>query len=267
MTGTADGLEALARAGKKAKDGSPAMIAFSDGLKTEADDYRELEDNFVAISTFALVANSSAGLPEKGLKSEQVRQIFTGKLTDWSQVGGRPGPIKLVTREGDSGTQEIFERKILMGAETVSDNSVDCETLKAADKNDPIIHCKQDSTEEMLDAVSRTEGALGYSELNSFEKFPDKNAMGALSLDGQKPPSTDDIATSSYMFTEVEYAYTYRKPSIGSLTQSFLDFVTLESGQSIIEHAGHAPCERAEMRDEMQERCQQEKNEQLEALG
>ncbi|MFE7122630.1 substrate-binding domain-containing protein [Streptomyces sp. NPDC057617] len=267
MTGTTDGLEALVSAGKQAEGRSPAVIAFSDGLRTDADRYRELEENYVAISTFALVANSSAGLPEQGLTREQVRQIFTGKLTDWSQAGGGPGAIKLVTREGDSGTQEIFERKILMGAQTVADNSVDCETLKAADKNDPIIHCKQDSTDEMLNAVADTEGALGYSELNSFEKFPDKKTMGVLSLDGQEPPSTNDIATSTYLFTEVEYAYTYGNPSTGSLTRSFLNFVTLESGQSIIEQAGHAPCERAEMREEMQERCQQEKDEQLAARG
>lgn len=272
MTGTADGLEALARAGEQAKGRPPAVIAFSDGLKTDAVRYRELEENFVAISTFALVANSSVKLPDQGLTHGEVQQIFTGKLTDWSQIpGGGPGAIKLVTREGDSGTREIFERKILMGKDPVGDNSSDCNTLKAADKNDPILHCKQDTTDEVLDAVARTRGALGYSELHSFKKFPDKNGMSVLSLDGHEPPSTDDIATSKYLFTEVEYAYTYRKPSTGSLTQSFLSFVTLEGGQSIIEQAGHAPCERAKMRvkmqEEMQERCQLEKDEQLAARG
>ncbi|MFD8963994.1 PstS family phosphate ABC transporter substrate-binding protein [Streptomyces sp. NPDC059568] len=259
MTGTQGGLDALAAAGRKEPDSSPAMIAFSDGLKTRAENYVDLKESFVALSAYTLVVNSSVKLPEQGLSRRRVQQIFAGEHTNWSELDGGTDDIKLISREGDSGTRDIFERKVLRGTKAVDDTSRDCETLRSGYEDAPIVHCERDSTNEVLDAVARIPGALGYSELQSFKKFQDKSAMTVLRLDDVAPPSTADIGASVYPFTEVEYAYTYRSPLPGSLTDSFLTFMTREGGQSIVEHAGHAPCERITM----YESCRKKMDDQL----
>lgn len=103
------------------KDGK-AQIGRSDIFaeeKLDAADAAKLTDNQVAVVGMGPVVNSDVDVDD--LTTEQLRGIFTGQITDWSQVGGTAGPIQVINRKAGSGTRATFESAVLAGA-TVPDS-------------------------------------------------------------------------------------------------------------------------------------------------
>ncbi|MFJ5848697.1 substrate-binding domain-containing protein [Streptomyces sp. NPDC092903] len=211
--------------------GSPALVAFSDGPKPSG--FPQLRENRVAVSLFRLVVNDR--VPLKNLTGDDVRRIYRGDIHDWRQLGGPDLPVLLVSRDANSGTREVFQRRVL-GRNEPAQSSRDCTTRD--DPRAPVIRCELDSTEQVLAAVGWLPGAIGYSELRSGTK-----PAGAhqLAIDGDTP-SADTIATSSYPYREIEYAYTYGSPPADSLASSFLAYLSRGSGQDVIRTHGHLPC-------------------------
>ncbi|MFF4044632.1 substrate-binding domain-containing protein [Streptomyces sp. NPDC001816] len=232
--GSTAGTRELATAGTQAKGhGSPPLIALSDGPKPA--DMPELRENRVALSVFALVVNDDVGLTN--LSTADVRRLYQGEITNWRQLGGRSLPVHLVSRDANSGTRQVFQRRVL-GRGEMANSSVDC--VNKDYPTAPVTRCELDSTDQVLTQVARLPGAIGYSELNLAGRA---NSLHVLFLDGNAP-SVDAIehGHSPYPYREIEYAYTYGRPPADSLASSFLTYLSRGNGQNIVRTHGHVPC-------------------------
>ncbi|MFJ8863545.1 substrate-binding domain-containing protein [Streptomyces sp. NPDC102451] len=217
--------------GKAGPAGSPAMIAFSDGPRPAA--LTALHEKRVAISLFSLVVNDT--VPVTDLSLDQIGRIYRGDIRNWNEIEGGPDlEIRLVSRDANSGTREVFQRRVLNGSEPAT-SSRDCTTKDYADA--PVLRCELDGTDQVLAEVARLDGAIGYTELRNGDVPAGAHRTA---IDGTVP-SVDSIGTSSYPYREIEYAYTYGSPPADSLVTGFLNYVD-DYGEEIMRTGGHLPC-------------------------
>ncbi|MGX1252967.1 hypothetical protein RKD48_005478 [Streptomyces ambofaciens] len=127
--GSVDGLDTLAAAGAGARlpdaRGLGNRLAFSDGPKS--DGRPRLLPRPVALSLFTLVVHKDAGVEDLSL--QQVRDIYAGRVTNWSQVKGEDVPIHLVSRNPGSGTRTTLEQQVLDGRPLPAVTTPDCAGL------------------------------------------------------------------------------------------------------------------------------------------
>ncbi|SED06714.1 substrate-binding domain-containing protein [Streptomyces sp. TLI_105] len=226
--GSTAGIRELAQAGPK-KD---AVIAFSDGRKPGG--FPELRENMVAVSLFTLVVND--GTPVDDLTLDQVRRVYRGEIRNWGQlVPGLDRPVLLVSRDANSGTRQVFQRRVLDRNEPAN-SSQDCQT--SDDPESKVIRCELDSTEQVLATVAKLPGAVGYSELRATEG---RKGLHRVAVDGRRP-LVEELGESGYPYREIEYAYTWGLPPTDSLTSSFLTYLRSGRGQDVISAHGHLPC-------------------------
>ncbi|MEX5633407.1 substrate-binding domain-containing protein [Parafrankia sp. FMc2] len=229
--GSNEGIQKLVDAGEAA-NGVPPVIAIRDGAGSDLDP--NLEGDRVAVSAFAVVLNDD--VPITDLSLDQLRRIYRGDVADWSELGGPRLPIRLVSRDANSGTRDLFRRRVLDGRGEPAFSSLDCEHRNSP--HDTVIRCELDSTDRVLRTVARLPGAIGYSELRTATTV---TGLHTVSLDGQAP-SIEEIGRSSYPFAEIEYAFTYGRPAADSLVSSFLTYLTQGAGQGLMKEQGHLPC-------------------------
>ncbi|MGH3767856.1 MAG: PstS family phosphate ABC transporter substrate-binding protein [Pseudonocardiaceae bacterium] len=231
--GSGDGLRKLDKAGKANTSGSPNMLAFSDGAK--GDGYPQLLPRPIAFSLFTLVINKQAGVQDLSL--DQIRELYAGHITNWMGVGGNNQPVRLVSRDPDSGTRRTFQQRILGGTREPGSNSDDCEEV-APGALPGVVRCERKTTDEVTGTVARTSGAIGYSDVGDASGRDD---LLLVRIGGHQAllPEADHGA---YPFWETEYAYTYTEPRADSLAASFLRYLTAEVGKDIVRSHGSRPC-------------------------
>ncbi len=231
--GSLSGVQDLVELGAKDAKAASNVIAMSDGAAADAPN---LSGESVAVVMFAVVANRAAGVT--ALTAAQLRDIYSGKATNWNQVGGKDLPIRMVSRVGpNSGSRRVFREKVLGGIQELGITSDDCR--RDDDATAAKYHrCEVGTTEELLTRVNDIDGAIGYAELGAARKYPE---IVAATLDGVVP-DTSKIADRSYKFWEVEHAYTYKSPDPKSLTAAFLDYVRSTQARPVLERGGLVPC-------------------------
>jgi ABC-type phosphate transport system substrate-binding protein len=227
MRGSGEGLQALAAAA------DPGTLAFSDGEKP--DGFPALLPRPLAFFLFTLVVNDDAGV--RDLTLDQIRRIYQGRVTNWSELGGGNQPVRLVSRNPGSGTRAAFQRHVLAGVREPGSNSDDC---RNRDPGSPpgIVRCARDSTDDVLRAVAATPGALGYAELGAAS---DRSGVVPVRIGGH-PATVADADHATYPFWETEYGYTYGEPGASSLAASFLRYLTDQVGADIVRSHGDRPC-------------------------
>jgi ABC-type phosphate transport system substrate-binding protein len=230
--GSNEGVRQLAETGDNSGHGSAALIALSDGPKPAGSP--QLKEDRVAVSAFALVVNDRVSV--QNLTVKQIRAIYEGDILNWKQFGGPDLPVLLVSRNADSGTRDLFRRRVLGGLGEPAFTSRDCQHKNS--RGDTVIRCELDSTDEVLNTVAKLPGAIGYSELRAATSA---KGLHTMRLDG-RAPSIEAIGDSTYPFTDIEYAYTYGPPPTGSLAASFLDFMIRGGGQDVMRAHGQLPC-------------------------
>ena len=155
--------------------------------------------------------------PVKELTTEQVRNIYLGKITNWKEVGGSDLDIVAISRDTSSGTYETFHGLVMnkeeMGSKVEYVNS------------NPQAHAR----------VKTTIGAVGYVGIG----FLDANVK-ALKVDGILP-SRQTITTGQYPVARPLFMFTNGYPKLGSMTYKFCTFYLTETGQEIIEAKGFIP--------------------------
>ncbi|GGW54830.1 substrate-binding domain-containing protein [Streptomyces xantholiticus] len=229
--GSNAGIRALADAGAAAENRSPAVIALADGPKPGG--YPQLRETRVAVSVFGLVVNDR--VPLNNLTLADIRRLYRGEITNWRQLRGPDLPVLLVSRDANSGTREVFQRRVLHRNEPAN-SSRDCRHKDDAEAT--VVRCELGSTEQVLATVAELPGAIGYSELRSGS---DLKGLHRLTIDGAAP-SVDTIGETGYPYREIEYAYTYGRPPADSLVSSFLTYLSRGGGQDVITTHGHLPC-------------------------
>lgn len=179
-SGSIDGLEMLGQ-----ETGSSSVDAvFSDAPAVDGNFHRTP----IAVVNFAVVINEQADVP--GLTSEQLRSIFSGQVTDWQEVGGTPGPIKIVDRRDLSGTRKVFESEIIKGTIESPEDPCDSKMLAPAAP----VHCWSSDTRAVLNRVETTPGAIGFADANAALDPAQAPNLKVIPIDGKEP---GEEATSS----------------------------------------------------------------------
>ncbi len=170
-------------------------------------DASTIVDHPVAIVLFAVVVNSGAGVTS--LTLDQVRSIFSGQTTNWSQVGGANLPISVFERTPGSGTRFTFDKDV-MGTTNEMTNPAQ------------IVN----TTQTLVTAMASAPGAVTY--LTNSSVTP---ASGLIAVKiGGVGPSASTVADGSYPFFSHEHCFTKAQPSL--LALSFLQYVRGDAFQT-----------------------------------
>ena len=190
-------------------------IGNSDVFAEEKDgiDASKLVDHKVAVVGMGPVANKDVGVDN--LTKKQLIDIFTGKVKNWKEVGGKDQKIVVINRAEGSGTRAVFEKTALDGAT-------------------PIKSQEQDSSGTVQKIVSETPGAISYL---AFSYFNDQ--MTALKVDGVEP-TEQNVESGKWKIWAYEHMYTNGEPT--GLTKDFLDYMMSDDVQnSLVKKLGYIP--------------------------
>ncbi|MGG6310925.1 PstS family phosphate ABC transporter substrate-binding protein [Paenibacillus macerans] len=183
---------------------------------------KELKQIPIGREAFVFFVNASN--PVTGLTTEQIRGIYSGELTRWSEVGGGKGDIRAFQRPEDSGSQTMLQR-VMDGKELA-------------------VPPKEDVASGMGGIISRTadyrnyKNALGFSFLFYATEMVGNGDIRLLEIDGVKPNRTT-IANGEYPFAAEFYAITAGSdnPNVDKL----IAWILSPQGQYLVEQTGYTP--------------------------
>ena len=207
--GSGDGISGIV-------DGS-LQIGRSDVFAEEkVDDESQLEglvDNQVCIVGMGPIVNANVDIDD--ITTEQLAGIFTGQITDWSEVGGTAGTINVINREAGSGTRATFEAAVLQGAEVPADFTPVAEV---------------DSSGTVVEQVAATEGSISYVAFNYYET---NEGIKALNVDGVEP-TQENVESGDFNIWAYEHMYTRsdEDEATAAITQAFIEYIMSEDVQS-----------------------------------
>ena len=207
-TGSGAGIEA-------ASNGSADIGLSSRALKDE-ETASGLVGTTVALDGIAVIVN--AGSKVADLTVEQIAKIFTGEITDWSEVGGDAGTISCVGREAGSGTRDGFE--------TITGTKDTC-----------VLAQELTSTGAVIEAVAGNPNAIGYASLSSVEG---KDTVKAVTVDGVAC-SEDTVLDGSYAIQRPFVLVTKDGAALSAQAQAFFDFATSADASDLIRADGAVP--------------------------
>lgn len=166
-----------------------------------------------AIDGVAVVINP--GNKIDALTSQQVIDIYAGKIKDWKELGGEPGSINVFSREDGSGTREVFTEKAINKGELAPSVNV------------------VSSNGAMKTAVAQDKRAIGYVGIGHID-----NSVKAPKFDGTVP-SQENAANGKYKVTRNLYMNTKGDPQ--GLTKLFIDYIFSPEGAEITKDSGYIP--------------------------
>ena len=151
--------------------------------------------------------------PVADLSLETVAKIYTGEITNWSEVGGNDAEIVLIGREAGSGTRDGFE--------SITDTEDACRYRQ-----------ELTSTGDVITTVSQNPGAIGYASVASV-----KDTVKALAVDGVAP-TEETIKDGSYVVQRPFVLVTKTDAKLREAAQTFFDYITSSDANTIIAAAG-----------------------------
>lgn len=209
---------------------NPALLAVADGPMGV--DYPALVERPLALSLFSVIVHP--GTKIRHLTVEQIRDLYAGRVQNWSQLGGADLPVRLINRHPGSGTRRTFEDRLL-DAEQPPARDATCREIR---REPGPGRCDVAVTKDMLAAVAETPGAVGYAE---HADAAESTQVATVTINGQQA-TREAAANRIYPFWGIEYAYSYGDFAPGSLGASFLRFLTEAGGEDVIRAAGNMPC-------------------------
>ena len=207
-TGSGAGIEAVS-------NGS-CDIGLASRALTDEEKAGGLTETVVALDGIAIIVNAENSVTD--LTLEQIAQIYTGEVTDWSEFGSEAGAIAVIGRESGSGTRDGFES--ITGTE---DTCVLAQELN--------------STGAVIEAVRTTPGAIGYASLSAVEG---QEGITVLTVGGVAP-SEATVLDGTYAIQRPFVFATRTDEALSDAAQAFFDWATSEDANSLIEGAGAVP--------------------------
>lgn len=194
---------------QSAIDGTCDLGLSSRALKDEEKTNGAVE-NIVALDGVAVVINPANGVED--LSVEQIAQIFTGEITNWSELGGTDGEIAVFGREAGSGTRGAFEE--IVGVDN-------CKYTN-----------EYSSTGDVIGNVASNPNAIGYASLSAVD-----DTVKAVMVNGVAP-SEDTVKDGTYEIQRPFVMVTKDGAELSEAAQAFLEFAMSEDAADIIAVAG-----------------------------
>ena len=207
-TGSGAGIEAVS-------NGS-CDIGLASRALTDEEIAGDLTETVVALDGIAIIVNAENSVTD--LTLEQIAQIYTGEVTDWSEFGSDAGAIANIGRESGSGTRDGFES--ITGTEDAC-----------------VLAQELNSTGAVIEAVRTTPGAIGYASLSAVEG---QEGITVLTVGGVAP-SEETVLDGSYAIQRPFVFATRTDEALSDAAQAFFDWATSEDANSLIESAGAVP--------------------------
>lgn len=179
---------------------------------------RDVVEVKVALDGLGVYVSEANPLSE--ISIPQLRDIYTGKITDWKDVGGSPGKIILYGRENNSGTYEYFKEHILDKA----DFAARTQTLSG--------------TAAVINAVSKDTQGIGYGGI----AYAKGVKVLAIKKDANSPaiaPDLKHVEDGTYPISRFLYWYLPGEPT--GEKKKLVDWVRSEAGQAVVKDVGYFP--------------------------
>ncbi|WP_454941159.1 phosphate ABC transporter substrate-binding protein [Evtepia sp.] len=207
-TGSGTGIEAAAN--------GTADIGLSSRALTDEEISSGLVGTEVALDGIAVIVNADS--PVADLSVEQIAQIFTGEITDWSEVGGDAGEIACIGREANSGTRDGFE--------SITETEDAC-----------VLSQELNSTGAVIQAVSSSPNAIGYASLSAVEG---QDGIKAITVGGVAC-TEETVKDGTYEIQRPFVFVTKEGAALSEAAQAFFDFATSADASELIAGAGAVP--------------------------
>nr|WP_300143923.1 substrate-binding domain-containing protein [Propionicimonas sp.] len=213
-------------------DGSADVLVVYEADRTVAAEVREsgIELEVHPIGRDALVFFANESNPVTSLSTAQYKAIYTGRLVNWAQVGGRRSTIVAYQRPEESGSQALL-RKYVVGGARMAKAPSDRVTGEMA---------------EIITGVAsyaNTGNALGYSVYYYLAKMYAVKGIKMLGVSGVMP-STETIADGTYPYANDFYAVVRADEPAGSPARRVLDWLLSDDGRQAVLDAGYVPVQR-----------------------
>ncbi|SHM80531.1 substrate-binding domain-containing protein [Phytopseudomonas punonensis] len=211
FTAISQGSAELAASSRPIKDSETASLSSLGNMKS-AD-----AEQVIAIDGLAIVLHPSN--PINTLSTLQLAQIFSGEISDWAQVGGRPGTIDLYARDDNSGTFDTFKELVL---------SANGKQLSTKAK-------RFESSEQLSDSVARDANGIGFIGL----PYVRSAKAVAIASGGSQPmaPSVTLIATEDYPLSRRLFLYGPQN-GVNPWAKALLQFAQSPRGQAVVAQNG-----------------------------
>jgi phosphate transport system substrate-binding protein len=173
-----------------------------------------LVDHKIAVVGITAAVNPKVGI--KDLKKDDLVKVFTGKITNWKELGGPDQKITLVNRPESSGTRAVFNKFALNGAT-------------------PAEGITEDASNTVKKIISETPGSIGYLALSYFTD----NTVTKMSIDGVQANS-ENIQSGKFPVWAYEHMYTKGEPN--KVEKAYLDYMMSDEVQNtILPKQGYLP--------------------------
>ena len=187
------------------------------GLSSRAlkdDEKADVEGTTIALDGIAIIVNNASKVED--LTVDQLKQMFTGEITNWSEVGGDDGEIVLIGREAGSGTRDGFESIV-----DVKDSCKYAQELTA--------------TGAVISAVEANPLAIGYASLSAVGDTVKMVTVGGVEC------SEDTVKDGIYKIQRPFVFVTNKSVALSEQAQAFFDFATSADAADLIRTAGAVP--------------------------
>lgn len=199
---------------KALQDGIADIGALSRNLKDEEKSLVSKEI-IIAMDGIAVIVNKDSTITD--LTLEQIKQIYTGEITNWKDVGGIDAPITVVSREEGSGTRGAFTEITKVLVKDAAGKEMDMTSANAL---------VQPSTGSVKTTVSSTPNTIGYVSLGSLD-----DTVIAIKVEGVTP-SIPAVLDNTYKISR-PFIYVLGE-TVTEAAQMYLDFVLSEEGQAVV---------------------------------
>ncbi|MHB8068532.1 MAG: substrate-binding domain-containing protein [Desulfobaccales bacterium] len=159
-----------------------------------------------------------------GLSRAQLADVYTGKITDWQELGGDPGPIRLLVRQPSDSNLLIIQKHLPLFRDLAFSASV------------KVIH----TDPKMLNMLEKYKYSLGWLTFSALKAS--QSPIRPLALDGIAP-TPENARSHKYPLID-DYALVFKEKRLNDLARSFLDFVFSNNGRQVIERYGVIPIDK-----------------------
>jgi phosphate transport system substrate-binding protein len=179
----------------------------------------------VALDGLAVVVSPINNISE--LTIDQLADIFTGKIKNWKELGGRDAKIVLLSREVNSGTHVYFKEHVLRHGKTDGREEFAAEALLLS------------SSQAIADEISQNQDAIGYygmgyitAKEKALKVAKEKNSPAI-------PPTMENVISGAYPISRPLLMYTKGEPT--GLSKTFIEYVLSPAGQQIVKKLDFVP--------------------------